>query len=426
MLVLAFVVALQLTTADGFLEECPFDKTRVLGDQPVVDVLARFYHDLVFVGAATETRQALDYARELAEMAGPAGPDLYLINIARLLSEGRFEDAEIMLSGKPGQWYTSDDRRRTYLSYFQAETSRLLDRDAEAFDFNQRALGERQTSTGVSVDAMERLNSLLALKAVIRFNQDVDKVYGLARGPDFDRLAELHSAFRDNRAPFRDIRSALAHTLGDAKSGRLVRQDPAQDDTSGRSVARTSAEAALCEFARKLDILGVSSREPRPLAGEYKLVREQFQKLDFDLAWELRGPIASLVADNVTAANEALYKLWTPPMAPSRWVFIRYYAVEADRRSAIGCYLISKMQQGIRDIKRAREDNEGMGLDALYGLEARALFKSMDCVHRRLGLFYGLAGDEDGQQLAARRARFGAGDRKLPVGALCDADPAVF
>lgn len=415
---LSAIVALHLTAAHGFLDDCPtIDMTHRLGGELVVDVLKTFYDDLVFVGTATETCQRRDYRQVIAEMTGSTEPDPFLKNIARLLSEDRFEDAVIMLSGNPNQWYAGDPRKRTFLSYFQAETNRLLNLDGKAFEYVQRAVADRKLSEGVSVNVLERLNSLIALKGVSRFNRDVDRVHGLIESPNYEQLPLLHSYFKNHLNPFAVIRSTIADKFSgiiSAQPGDVKRADPDLDEFDGQSVAKTSVDGMLCEFARKLNILGVSHRNARPLSQDHNYVLGQIEELDYAFGFDLRT-IVNIFGSNATRARDALYHIWrSAPLKESKEVFVRYFDIEFDRQSKGSCYLLYKMQQGIKTIRNLREDCEGLGLGSLLDLEAKVLFRWMNCVHQRLRLFYRLEGNEDEQQLEAKRAQFGGGDRKLP------------
>lgn len=427
LLYLAIVVALQLTAANGFLEDCPIDRKRLLGFELVVDKLERFYNDLVFVGAATETCLRRDYTQVLDEMNGSESTDHFLDEVVRLLDENHFEQAENMLAGKPDQWYSSDARRRTYLSYFRAEANRLIGRDGEAFEFAQEALADRQISAGISVDALERLNSLLTLKGVLRFNQDVDRACGLTQSPNYKDLPLVHEHFKYKLDSFEKIRAEIAKTSMtaiDVKPDRIIRTNPELDDLSGQSAAMISVESILCEFARKLQILELSTPKPKFWEDWYNLVLRQIKELDLDfgvenMEWDV---VRFIVAKNMTRARENLYDVWKnkSPLEEFKLGFIHYFNVELDRRSKESCYLLAKMQQGIDAIKRTREVDKGIQSSSFRALEAKVLFRSMDCVHHRLSSFYHLVGNEDAQELGAKRAQFGRGEQRLPNALIMD------
>lgn len=423
-MLLLIIIALQSTAANAFLEHCPIDRTLILGDRLVVDVLKTFYNDLVFVGAATDTCQKRDYAQVIAQLDDSGEQDRLLNDVAKLLSRNQFKIAEQSLSGNlNNEWYTGDVRRNSYLSYFQAEANRLMDNDAKAFEFVQKALANRQASVGISVQALERLNSLLTLKGVSRFNRYVDQVYGVFQSTNYEKLPLLHSSFEKNLAPFSEIRSKLANKFAEiinAEATKMERTNLELIDLSDQSVATANVESILCEFARKLELLGVSTSAPRSSYDEYHSVLLQAVEppRTFDSGYDLRKAVGQF-EESMTLANEALYELWKrSSLDKFQMVFIRYFIIEWDRRSKNSCYLLSKMQQGIDAIKRAREGHMGLTLSSLYILEAKVLFTSMDCVHRRVRSFYHLIGDEDVHELAAKQAEFGGGDRKLCLGAL--------
>lgn len=207
-------------------------------------------------------RQGRDYSKLTEDMTGVITSDYRQQQIRRAVS--LFATGDITETHL--EYLVSLRTVTSYLYYFKAEAYRLRGSPLRAPSQLYQSMEIRRLRFGVSINDLERLDGLITLERVSYFNQQVDRLYGISRSPDYDQLASALSLFEGNSAPLSKIRSSATSSPTITSSPRvrfhdLQRIDPDQGDFSGQSVAKDSVESILREFSMKLKILGVSSPE---------------------------------------------------------------------------------------------------------------------------------------------------------------------
>lgn len=431
-----------LTVVDGFFDNCPVDK-----GHPVFDILQTFYHDLQFVRASTSRRQSRDYSGFARDMISGVSPDSHLwsvrelyrsfADVVDLLRQDRIKDAEAALNSETIYASVRRGRDSTYLKYLQTEVDRLLGNNEEASSSILYAYLERGAYEGVSINDLERLDGLVSLQRVSQFNRDIDKSYGLDESPDYRSLSLLHLMVGRKIAPLSEIRRAVWNRLYEttpsvrplaaagsstAESPEGIRRvEPQLDDLSGQSVAHSSAESILCEFAQKLQILGVRSSEET--SANYSDVMNQLRRMDPFFAEELSGQVVANIETDLERARSDARDIWANIWSRSaqndegyKEIFACYFSVELSRQSEGICnlYALNDLLEDFASLKYSRKTYEGVSLSRMFELESKVVLLWLKCFHERLKLAYGLTSDENNQQLAAKRSEFGTCDRVIP------------
>lgn len=124
------------------------------------------------------------------------------------------------------------------------------------------AIDAQRKSEGLSVNDLARSDGLIALQRVSQFNKQVDKMNQSRKSAHHQFHAAVNPSFRG------ELESLNERSL--SRSGVILytaqRLDPDLEDShNGQSADKASVVSTLYEFARKLDTLGVSSREDRPI-----------------------------------------------------------------------------------------------------------------------------------------------------------------
>lgn len=451
-MILAITVALQFTVAAGFLDDCPVDRDlRVDGDL-VVDVLESFHKDLVFVQASTDVRKLRDYGDLLSEMHNDydsasmpwSSTDVhhFFDMLIELLHENQIDQAKVVLNDLRFLRQFENGVEMTYYQYLQAEVNRILGKNKAAASAILLAYSERRASKGISVNQLERLDGLIALQKVSSFNQKVDKLHGLVTSPDYKTLDLVHLITKNELVPLKEFRSAVlsklstlqerpalvgssrASTSSASPESNVQRVDPDQDDLTGKTVSNQQVEGILCEFAQKLSVLEISTREEeQPI--DYSNVIDQLRQLDADFAEKLDANIVDTIGTAHERAKKKAYEIWNdildaPDTEETKEQFLSYFNTELTRRSKDRCDLwaLQSMQEDVDTIKRIRKENRGMSLNNIAELEARVALVWLQCSHHRVKMAYELDGSEDEQQLVDKRSRLGSCARTIPFDAI--------
>lgn len=452
-------VTCQLTIAAGFLDDCPVDGNVQIDELPVRSILETFYRDLKFVRSSTGSRQLHNFAGLEAEIEDIMNEDIVndhsedptlehtldeakrlFTEVIRLLDERNFTEAKALLKRSKSDLYSSG-WKMTYFEYLQAESYKLAGNNEEASESVLLTYIERHISRGISMNELERLDGLLALQKVSQFNRHVDRLYGLRESPNYQLLLLAHSLFKDEIEPLSKIRSAIfdrsvwtaspKHPSGSDSSTTPIRDvqrvDPDLDEFDGQSVADTSAESILCEFARKLSTLA-----PTLDNGD---VLGQLKELDASFAEELDDKVVKLIDTDIESAKGVVCGMWvdmiyqTPSEGDAiRASFVGYFYMEVYRRSMGRCNLwsLNFLQEDMDTIKWLRQHYKGVSLGKLAELEAKFVAQWLICFHERVRLAYELDGNEDEQQLDTRRSRWGASIRRtLPESDMLRAEELI-
>lgn len=448
LLFLVTMIALRINSAStDFLDDCPIDLEQRIDDDRVVDILETFYKDLQFVQASTQSRQVRDYSRlsqgleecidSHRQMPWTEGMQDFFILIVELLGENRLRHAALVMHHNIMRANEFMGWPSTYFEYFQAELSRLVGNNSDASLHILNAYLERQYYRGIAVDDISRQDGLIALQKVSHFNRNVDEMYGLRQSPDYQLLPLLHLMLKDELKPLAAIRSAVwgrlfetappiaaaeaTTSVSDRRNETSTRMAPAMDDFSGQSLAKASVEGILCEFARKLSILGVSSQEGTSSMDVYNGLIDQLRQLDPLFAEELSWKVMSHIQEHSERAFENANALrWIMMNSPlydaTRDTFMSYFTIELGRQSRKNC-TTSTLVNSLTDLdsmKNIRRTGGGISLAKLIELEAKVAFLWLRCFHERVKWAYQLDGTEDGQQLDAKRAQFGTGQAIIP------------
>lgn len=461
LLYLMITVALQLTTIQGgLLDDCGIDSEQRVDNDLVIDVLEDFYKDLIFVQASTETRQDRNYSGLTQEIHNNYGLESlpwisdnvyqFFYWIIHLLRQNRIEDAKSELSTLRSYDYVDGGKEMSYLCYLEAEANRLLGENPAASSSVLSAYLERREAPGVTLNELERLDGLISLQKVSEFSLNVDRYYGVGRSPDYHLLSILNSTLGSEMAPLNEIRftaldrlydtSPRIETAADASTseGReaavfadMQRVNPELDDFSGRSVSHASTKEILCEFAHKLHILGVSSR--KDTSADHRAVIEQLRRIDPNFAERLNARVVAFLPTNLELAKENLRGIWTNDLRLARYnriqqLFTRYFTAELHRlKMGDGCSLddLNDLHDNFVTTKHVRKMYLGVSIARLIDLEARVALLWLKCFHERVKLAYDLAGNENEQQLEAKRVQLGTGRNRIIPDSIIFRRPAV-
>lgn len=448
--ILAITAALQLAPVAGdFLDECPIDRYLRVENELVMDVLRTFAKDLAFVQAGTQIREARNYSDLRHEMhdGEPLPPDMievrrFFDDAVDLLGQDRVDQAKSLLMDRNRPAYVQTEG--TYWPYLQAEVERLLGNNTGAASAIVSLFLARTAATGVSINQLERLDGLVALQKVSVFNQDVNKLHGLARDVDADLLTLVRMVTRGELKPLKHLRAAVSG--GMLREPRLPltgfpvpitsvgpprptdsrrRVGPALDDFTGQSVSYGQVEAILCEFAQVLFILDISTLNEDAPEDDYGAVIAQVRQMDATLADTLQEDVVPYIHADPEGARQRRIRFWrrrdeTQPrpddyLGSTEWVFREYFRLEHIRRTDGRCDArsLQSLQDGVKDIRDIRELVSGLSLDKIIELEAKVVLLWMKCFHARVRAAYELDGTEDEQRLAEKRARLGT-CRRLP------------
>lgn len=445
---LAIAVLLDSTTAYGeFLDGCPFDRDQRLDNERILGVLETFYKDLLFVRASTESREARDYSRlsrdvemnfllETQTTSYNDTDQLFSI-VIQLLQENRFRDAGILMYQTRHRDSFAGGWKLTYFKYLQAEGDRLFGLNKDASINILLAFLERQESRGVRVDDLERLDGLIALQKISQFNQEVDEVFGLRQSPDYHLLSLVHLMMKQDPGPLSEIRPTVSSRLFEtapsigspesstsSNSGRSIearRIDPSLNDFQGRSLSKTSVEGILCEFALKLVVLGISTRESVSLTDDYTGVIDQLRQVDPSFAEELNTKVVALIETRFERAIINANALWRVRLNSASYdaikeMFMSYFKIELSRRSSDNCniWTLLNLVEDMDMMKSIRQTHAGLSIGKVIELEGKVVFMWMKCFHKRVTLAYELDGTEDKHQLETKRAQFGTVERVIP------------
>lgn len=447
----AITFFLSLTSVNGdFLDDCPIDRGQRIGDDLVIDVLKAFYEDLVFLGAANDSPQARNYTRLIEAIRNifPAQMSSFLrreiVHRLGLLESGRYAQA---IGGHRSIYWDLRNmfEVRSYLHYFIAEALRMLGNTLEAMRQVLDAVNARHRSRGIPVNDLEKTEGLVTLQRVSDFNRRVDWSYGLSSSPNYQVLSLVQLLSRDELIPIRVFRIAVKHrlsgtspTIGPSGSSNETlttedtqRIDPNLDDFSADSVLEAQARGILCEFARKLNILGSSSSSH--MAMDHSRVMNQLRMLVPDFASGFYELIVRNIEENEDQlALQSAQRFWSILQQPGSTtvnltsadrheaalmieIFAMYFEVLIHLRSRERCaQLVNRIETLFTMITDARLRLRGLSLDKIVQLEGRIVFIWLKCFHKRVQLAYDLDGTDDKQQHAAKLAEFGGSDRIIP------------
>lgn len=107
----------------------------------------------------------------------------------------------------------------TYYHFIKAEVRGLSKGSDEASQAVLSAFTDRQKYKGISMnrlERLERLDGLLVLHKVSRFNKFIDKLFGIHEGPYHQKLRTVFSVSKDDLRSFQDIRNEK--TAGETSS----------------------------------------------------------------------------------------------------------------------------------------------------------------------------------------------------------------
>lgn len=439
-------IALQSNLANSFLDDCPIDTEMRVGSERIVDILETFYDDLEYFQAATDLRQTRFYSRFFREVdahwsAYSRETYTFFLEVMKLLLEDRFKQAESLMA-KVRFLDLFTGRQKTYYQFFKAEIKRLLGNGKEAAVAILMTYMERHHSEGVSVNDLERLDGLIALQKMSQFNLNVDRMHGLRHSPDYQVLSWIHMMTKGEMVPLKDLRLGIYHRLFRMNpklrlsentntsqvietSYEMTRTFDRLDDFSGSSVPKTSAEQIMCEFARKLEALGVSSPAEAEQS-DYDDVLDQLRQLDPEFANRLNARVVTnILTGDIERAKINANEMWgdrlnSPFYDEVQETFMSYFSAELNRRSEERCnaWTLHTLQEDLDTITQIRMVREGLSLDKIVDLEGRIMVLWLHCFHKRVKLAYQLDGTEDEQQLLAKRAEFGTCEHRLPSDAI--------
>lgn len=417
LLLLAILVAgLHLAApARAALEDCPVDESRAVDDKALVKVLRRFYDNLNFTRACTRSRQAREYKdiSDEIKIVFPPSERAQVRDLLDTLKRDRYLEAHTKLGSV--FWNARDmPAARSYVNYFKAEAHRLLGIDASSYVWT--AWNIRRSRPGLSVNELARLDGLVTLQRVSRYNQQVDMLFGLADSPDYDRL--------------RSQSANETFAMGLLSGSKPRRADPDRDDLTGQSVARGAVEAILSEFAQKLVILGAD----KPLAVHHSRLLAQMRALDPRFASTFRRNVMSKMAhQQFEDALVAVVDFWSQfeqqtseaqqgqvargdrteyhvvQRARTMETFAKHFRAEIMYMQSLrSCDYLQQAELLVETVKQCRSTRPGVSLKEILVLEGKLVFLAIRCFNRRVKVAYQLRGDEDRRRLALKRIRHGS------------------
>lgn len=452
---LLIALTYQIIVTDCFLDDCSIDQWQLVDSVPIADTLEAFYKGLKFVEACTEFNQSRQYEAIYDNICTLAtDPDSKTIDmnyvpayvlfseVVDYLEGDQFREATTRLNHDDDGSFASD-WIVSYFYFLKAEIKRLTGEIDEATQALLAAFLERKNSRGVSMNHLERLDGLLMLQKVSQFNQAIDKFYGVKESPGHQLLELVDLLFKDETAPLDELSTLISDRLFRTKptisssgipiSYGVRRASADLDDFSGHSVSIALVKSILCEFAHKLAALGVSSADEQRSMPDYSSVMDQLRRLDTDFATELeRRVVRHIDTDLDTAAHSARH-MWLDMINNPyfdhdharlifidndyvRSIFVGYFNMELyHRRSGCNLQKLHSLHKDLVALKGLRQEHEGVSLGKMAELEARLVLHWLRCFQERLKLAYELDGDENEQQLQAKRSELGASiERILP------------
>lgn len=404
--------------ASGYLEDCPIDRKQRIGNDWVVGVLGQFHQDLRFVGAVTELKQLRDYRRVVQ------GARKQLRDVAVLLASKNYQEAIERCDRLDREWNGAQENEsdKTYLHYFRAEAYRLMGDVHQASEHITEATRRRETAVGVSFNDLERLDGLITLQRVLKFNYDIDKMFGLLKGPNTNLLKSSYWLSQVSTDPMSRQDQSAGYTR--------IRSD--LDDLSGRSASEGVTKSILCEFAQKLAIVESSFNSGKKIRTDYASVLEEIGEVDPKFASLLEQNVdnpqyAWIVAEKIIDSDWTTtlrMKLKEPSTSGSHFEYRKEqlntwqtYAKYLEAGAFIGhddWQSLSRTDKLLSEIKNIRREHNGVSLGKLATMEGHVVFKSMKSFHEKIRHIYRLSGREDAKELEAKRTYFGTGDRVIP------------
>lgn len=428
MVILIIIIAgLQLTSASDIFEDCPIDNDALVG------VLDTFYKDLSFAKVVTESRQRRDYKDLLEEIRNVVRPgpvrDRIVRGVMELSNDYWLQFTRTLYGHR--NMINADDQAQSYSNFLFAEFTRL--RGSTDSFYIKGVIKARQKHTGVSVNQLERLDGMVVLQILCKFNHDVDRSYGLWGSPDYQLLSLLHPLLGHETQPLCDLRSAVLDRLfntdprfgytpmntSDTVPEALHRDECHLNDLSGQSVSKASIKAILCEFAHKLSILEVDPVDDGTVS-DYSSFIDEVREFDADFADKLLEDVVKFIdvdvakgLDNVNAIRRSLDE---SDHSKSKGIFLTYIEVELKLKLRERCNLdlLSWVGDELHVIRYLRQTRVGVSLGNIMKLTARFACLQLRCFHKRVKWAYRLDGTENEQQLEEKRAEFGTSQRILP------------
>lgn len=438
------IAALQLQISYSLFEDCPIDRQQRVGTDLVIEVAENFYRDLNFLQAVTEVQQLRDYSNVRNEIK-ILGRVHHLKHLENELLRRNHEVIELLQRNNPTDAIKKCDAvanelrkinpvdlkreeitsAQSYLHYFKAEAYRLLLDHAKAMDQIAEATRYRQSSIGISLNELEKLNGLIVVERISNYNHEVDQMFGLSRGPNITLLATSYSRYSKSLEPLN------AH-----RATSYRRNNPSQDDLSGQSVARRSLLDILCEFMQKLAATGASSNRRQSSSADYNHVLSELQQLNASFAKELKDKVAKNIVlgqmdDAVQQTDRLSGKIWdfdcwtllesSNSSGKSLYenkqlreleAYTKYFQAEAYRRSD-DFDSLTRSEFVLDRVKQIRKAQIGVSMGKLVELEGKIVFKTLMCLGKRIKSIYRLDGNESARDLENKRARYGTCERTL-------------
>lgn len=423
-LILLCVIVQLLIPASGYLEDCPVDRGQRIGNDLVTAVLGHYHRDMIFVGAVGMLKQHRDYRRIISEttLFGLSEETRsQLRSAAQLLAGDHCQEAIDMCDRWDREWNIVQENKPalSFLHYFRAEAYRLIDDVQQASEYITEATLCRGETKGISYNELERVNGLIVLQRVLRFNRDIDKMFGLIKGPNTNLLKSSYWLSQVSTDP----------TSRQEQSG-YTRVRPSLDDITGHSVSEQAIKSILCEFAQKLAIVESSFSSGRRVGTDYRSISGEMVKVDPQFAAELDRAVQDpqhswMAAEKIINSNwDALMRTrLKDPSATNfesrkeqlnTWQTYSKYLKANVLISNDDWDSLSQADLLLSEIKAIRHDHKGVSLGRLATLEGHIVFKTIKSFHRKIQYIYHLNGRETQEELEGKKNILGAQERVIP------------
>lgn len=394
-----------------------------LSHEQMRDILDKVNKDLSFLQVVRDPDQC-NYNQIMDEIQNSLEPNLFLHRSVsgRIESPDRFEEVvkllergdsseAIGMSVKIAKALNNCEgclwnevwvkTAQSYLHYLIAEAQRKLGNHKSSLYHLMEATFVRQTAKGISVDELEKLNALIALQRVAKFNQDVNE---LGAGDSDDCYANEAA---DQMHPYHDVSTRIS-----------------SQDFDGQCVASQVVNSILVQFEENLRILDLSSdRSDSVLVKE--LTSDQVERLEKLLTERSAQKLLDGTSSDAIELWQQFYSVNIDPKLfkshpnsdeqRQRWTtdLIDYLKAEVYHRSN-DCNRVLSSEVMLDRIKQSRRMRDGLPLNKLLQLEGRIVLKTLICLIRSTETIYQLDEQGDKQRWDSKRSILGGSESLLP------------
>lgn len=256
-------------------------------------------------------------------------------------------------------------------------------------------------SSDANPECEDRLRLLIELE---KFNDFVNFYYGIEDGSDLQLLSIVHSYLKDRCDTMRSIRQMRTSPREYSENDHWYRDY--WDQIEDLRVDKESADATLCEFAQKLQVLGFSEdgnstrpnqsqvaiwplslvfRNNRTPARGYSDIIFRVGRADWNFSWQLGNTVANLIERDTAKAQRNLDAMFRQRRSQWKENFLQWFRIEINLRASDKCNEsnLYNLSEDIRAIVYEwRETHAGIQLGRMYDQQAKVLVRFLSCFNQ--------------------------------------------